>query len=250
MVLVHSLESTDSCHCRNGCMTNANTIVESKACWWLISQRKRRGRGNCQNTPDYRDQRRSVFLASVSLSGVYINIFQICQVLPISLPRSSDEQKQQKEYSYICRLRDVFVTNRKEAIAGARWEIKERPIVTNISMERRASISRSEVNNRCFSHLRRHSLHNRRATLLLSQSSHRSFFGGQVWCFAAFHSLRIRFWKSPLSLFAWVSMTQMKCFLLLRITDRWRRCGTRRSTSIMVGLGVFFDSRERKQIPQ
>ena len=144
------------------------------------SNRERRGRGNCQNTPDYRDQRRSVFLASVSLSGVYINIFQICQVLPISLPRSSDEQKQQKEYSYICRLRDVFVTNRKEAIAGARWEIKERPIVTSISMERRASISRSEVNNRCFSHLRRHSLHNRRATLLLSQSSHRSFFGGQV----------------------------------------------------------------------
>ena len=66
------------------------------------------------------------------------------------MPRSSDEQKQHKEYSYICRLRDVFVTNRKEAIAGARWEIKERPIVTNISMERRASISRSEVSDRFF----------------------------------------------------------------------------------------------------
>lgn len=143
-------------------------------------QRKQRGRDDRQNTPDFREQRRSVFLASVSLSGVYINSFQIYRVLPISLPRSSDEQKQQKEYSYICRLRDGFVTNRKEAIAGARWEIKESPIVTNISMGRRASISRSEVSDRFFSQLRRHSLHNRGAPLLLSQSSHRSFFGGQV----------------------------------------------------------------------
>lgn len=131
---------------------------------------------------------RIVFLASVSLSRVYISSSQISQVPSILLWRDCNEQKQQKEYDSICRFRDFCIMNRTEAIIGVPWEIKENPIVTSISMERITNISRSEVKNRLSFHLCRYSLHNWRLTLLLSQSYHRPFFGRKIRCFYYFSS--------------------------------------------------------------